>query len=106
VGFSIKTLGRMVDPTSKSSPLGGVARAAISQVPGGAAALEAINAGRGMIPKKPAAAAAPAAPAATTEPAPKPGVVGWFKQLSTVAKVGLGAGVALVLFLVVKMVRK
>lgn len=105
MGFSIKALGRMVDPTSSSSPLGGVARSAIGALPGGTAALEAINAGKGMIPKKPASGAAPAAPAAPAAEAPKPGVVGWFKQLSTVAKVGLGAGVALVLFLVYRAVK-
>lgn len=74
MGFSLKKLGRALDPTSKSAPLGGLVRAGISAIPGGGAALGAIDTTNAL--KKPAGGpgsspvpSQPLPPAQVTSPA-------------------------------------
>lgn len=102
MGFSIRALGRTIDPTSSTSPLGGVARQAIAKVPGGSAALDAVNAGKAMLPK---GGQAPGGAEVLNVPSEQPGLVARFKALSTVMKVVIVGGVAVVVYLVVRMFR-
>jgi hypothetical protein len=107
-----RKIGRAIDPTSKKSPLGSVTRTVISSIPGGAAALGAVDTFNATTrtPTTKAggtsstAPATPAAtPAATLAQAAAPGST-WSK-LATKPAVIVGA-VGAVLLLVVLLFRR
>jgi hypothetical protein len=100
-----RKIGRAIDPTSKKSPLGSITRTAISSLPGGAAALGAVDtfnsATRAPTSKAggTSSTAAPATPAAALAQAAAPGSA-WSKLASSPAVI-VGAVAAVVVLLVV-----
>jgi hypothetical protein len=98
-----RKIGRAIDPTSKKSPLGAVTRTVISSVPGGAAALGAVDTFNATTRTPTTKAggtsstAAPATPAATLATAAAPGST-WSK-LATKPAVIVGAVGAVVVLL-------
>lgn len=91
-GSFIKKVGRAVDPTSSKSALGGVVRSAASFVPGGAAALGAVdtfNAARRSTTRstptdRGGGAAAPALTTTSALPAPPTSKAGFARFLDVV----------------------
>lgn len=97
---SLKKVGRAIDPTSKSSPLGSLTRSAISFVPGGAAVLGAAGVA-GSLVKGGGGKATPQAPAAPPAPSAGSRALSVLGQGST-QLVLLGVATVLVVVLLLK----
>jgi hypothetical protein len=106
MGFSFRKFTRALDPTSKTSALGGVVRMGIGALPGGSAALEAVTAVGGVRVKSPTPASNPAGPTPTAANA-VPAIAGGSPLVSasnpgTVAILGFAVAGALLVYLLAK----
>jgi hypothetical protein len=95
---TLKKVGRAIDPTSKTSPLGGLVAGAISIVPGGAAVLGGVQAVNAV---KPAPKPAPVPVPITTKLTAPGSVLGWFGTTTGTA-VGLAVAGLLAVWLMVR----